>query len=42
VDGVPVLINEATSIFTLEDFTTRRNTTFKLERHGLEAALEVS
>src|SRR5437879_3408155 len=28
VDGVPVLINEENSVFTLSDFTGRRQTTF--------------
>jgi SAM-dependent methyltransferase len=37
VDGVPVLINEQTSIFSLEDFTSRRSTTFQLRPGRLDA-----
>ena len=39
VDGVPVLINEARSVFSLEDFAGRRNTTFELKRSRLDALL---
>jgi SAM-dependent methyltransferase len=39
VDGVPVLVNEARSVFSLEDFARRRNTTFELQRSRLDALL---
>jgi hypothetical protein len=32
VDGIPVLIDEATSVFTIDDFKSRRETTLDLAR----------
>src|SRR4026207_2106851 len=32
VDGIPVLINDQTSLFARGDFVSRRNTTFNLSR----------
>ncbi|MFQ5612901.1 MAG: methyltransferase domain-containing protein [Anaerolineae bacterium] len=32
VDGVPILINEQASIFSIDDFANRRDTTFELDR----------
>jgi SAM-dependent methyltransferase len=40
VDGVPVLINEGTSIFSIDDFARRQNTTFKLQRSPLDTLLQ--
>jgi SAM-dependent methyltransferase len=40
VDGVPILINEANSIFAFEDFALRRDTTFKLQRSRLESTVD--
>src|ERR1700749_3693531 len=40
VDGVPILINESNSIFSLDDFQQRRSTTFKLHRSRLESMLD--
>jgi SAM-dependent methyltransferase len=39
IDGVPVLINEKTSIFSIDDFTGHRNTTFQLQLSRSEAFL---
>jgi uncharacterized protein YbaR (Trm112 family) len=39
VDGVPVLINESNSVFSLDDFAKTRDTTFKLRRGRLESLL---
>jgi len=36
MDGIPVLINEHQSVFTIDDFTQRRNTTLDLHRNRLE------
>jgi len=35
VDGIPVLINDQTSLFARSDFVSRRNTTFDLSRRRL-------
>jgi SAM-dependent methyltransferase/uncharacterized protein YbaR (Trm112 family) len=35
VDGIPVLINNQSSIFEIDDFTKRRNTTYRLNQSGL-------
>lgn len=32
VDGVPVMINEDSSVFSIEDYVSRRNTTFDLKK----------
>jgi SAM-dependent methyltransferase len=40
VDGVPILINEANSIFSLDDFKRRQDTTFKLHRSRLQSMLD--
>jgi SAM-dependent methyltransferase len=40
VDGVPILINESNSVFSLDDFERRRNTTFKLDRGRWESMLD--
>jgi len=39
VDGIPVLLNEKTSIFSIDDFLTRQNTTFNLRQHRMKEAL---
>jgi SAM-dependent methyltransferase len=39
IDGVPVLINERNSIFSLEDFALRRDTTFHLQRSATKTLL---
>jgi SAM-dependent methyltransferase len=39
VDGIPILINEKTSIFSLDDFTERRDTTFIERRSAVQAWL---
>jgi len=39
IDGVPILIDEEKSIFSLEDFALRRNTTFHLRPSTLETLL---
>src|SRR6187200_2287940 len=39
VDGIPVLLNEARSIFAIDDFLQRRDTTAKLERRGADKLL---
>jgi SAM-dependent methyltransferase/uncharacterized protein YbaR (Trm112 family) len=38
VDGVPVLINEATSVFRIEEFVQRRDTYFRLSAAKQEAS----
>ena len=40
VSGVPVLINEANSVFSIDDFVTQRDTTFQLQPTTLEAGLK--
>src|SRR5262249_27237881 len=42
VDGIPVLLNEARSVFTISDFVSRRDTTFPLQRSRLERLLQAS
>jgi len=39
VDGVPVLLNEARSVFSIENFVSGHNTTFDLRMGGLKKAL---
>jgi hypothetical protein len=39
INGVPVLINEKNSVFSLEDFALRRDTTFHLQRSATEMRL---
>jgi SAM-dependent methyltransferase/uncharacterized protein YbaR (Trm112 family) len=39
VDGVPILINESNSVFSLDDFERRRNTTLKLQQSRMESLL---
>jgi uncharacterized protein YbaR (Trm112 family)/SAM-dependent methyltransferase len=39
VDGVPVLLNEKSSVFTIEDFFSRRNTTFNLHGNKLRKSI---
>jgi ubiquinone/menaquinone biosynthesis C-methylase UbiE/uncharacterized protein YbaR (Trm112 family) len=39
IDGVPILIDEKKSVFSLEDFALRRRTTFALQRSKLETLL---
>jgi SAM-dependent methyltransferase len=39
VNGVPVLLNEGSSIFSIDDFVRRRDTTFRLQRSRLERLL---
>ena len=36
VDGIPVLINESSSVFSIDDFVHRRNTTINLNRGRFE------
>lgn len=40
VDGIPVLINEARSLFRLDDFLCCRPTTFQLKKSGLLGSLK--
>jgi SAM-dependent methyltransferase len=40
VDGIPVLINEARSLFALEDFAAGRATTFELRKNPFIGALK--
>jgi SAM-dependent methyltransferase len=40
IDGVPVLINEQRSLFTLADFASRRNTTFNLQPSAYQRLLQ--
>ena len=35
LDGIPVLINDRSSVFSVSDFVERRNTTFDLHRSGI-------
>jgi SAM-dependent methyltransferase len=43
LDGVPVLINEDSSVFAIADFTSRRSTTFDLRRNKvLEALIQLA
>jgi SAM-dependent methyltransferase len=39
VDGVPILLNEARSVFSTSDFLLRRDTTFQLHRNRVERLL---
>jgi uncharacterized protein YbaR (Trm112 family) len=39
IDGVPVLLNEASSVFAIDDVISRRQSFFKPRRSGLKAAL---
>ena len=39
IDGIPVLINEANSVFSIDDFTSQRSTTFDRERGSVKNAL---
>jgi uncharacterized protein YbaR (Trm112 family)/SAM-dependent methyltransferase len=39
IEGVPVLINESNSVFSLEDFTLGRDTTFHLKRSTTKTLL---
>jgi SAM-dependent methyltransferase/uncharacterized protein YbaR (Trm112 family) len=36
IDGIPVLINDDKSIFSIEDFIRRNDTTYNLEENGLK------
>jgi SAM-dependent methyltransferase len=40
IDGVPIVIDEKNSIFSLEDFAAQRNTTFRLQPGRSEALLQ--
>ena len=40
LDGIPILINEKNSVFSVEDFVQRRNTTFILRPAGWKVLLE--
>jgi SAM-dependent methyltransferase len=40
LDGVPILLNEGGSIFSIEDFAQRRDTTFKLKQSRVERVLQ--
>lgn len=39
IDGVPILLNERASVFTIDDFIAHRNTTFNLGKGQLRTAL---
>lgn len=39
IDGVPILLNERASVFAIDDFVSRRNTTFNLGKGRLRTAL---
>jgi SAM-dependent methyltransferase/uncharacterized protein YbaR (Trm112 family) len=39
IHGVPILINDSNSVFSIDDFTSQRSTTFELERTGIKSAL---
>src|SRR5215510_6329285 len=36
VDGIPILINDAASLFSTDDFLSRRQTTLKLRKNSLK------
>ena len=40
VDGVPILINESNSVFSIQSFEDHRSTTFRAERSGLERSIK--
>jgi SAM-dependent methyltransferase/uncharacterized protein YbaR (Trm112 family) len=40
VDGIPVLLNEAQSVFATDDFRQRRDTTARLERSSMDKLLD--
>jgi SAM-dependent methyltransferase len=41
IDGIPILINESNSIFTIEDFIQNRRTTFNLQPTGFGKARRI-
>lgn len=40
VDGIPVLLNESRSVFSIADFVHRRDTTFRLRSRGMAALFD--
>ncbi len=40
IDGVPILINETASVFSVNDFVSRRNTTFRVQSSRLSQLLD--
>ncbi|MDM8553354.1 methyltransferase domain-containing protein [Desulfococcaceae bacterium HSG7] len=40
IDGIPILINNANSLFSVDDFINRKNTTFDLQQHPLRKILK--